>query len=91
MQQALALLEPAQLQQQVQLLLQAQRHSAAARAQERQQQQERDIVRIVPWGGEMQPPEPVWSGALPVGLSGHGVGGAAAVLSHLLTASLSTR
>jgi hypothetical protein len=89
MQQALSLLEPAQLQQQVQLLLQAQQQSAVARAQQQQQQQHEDAVRIMPWGGEMQPATPPGADFGPVPPSG--VSGAAAVLSNLLTASLSTR
>jgi hypothetical protein len=89
MQQALSLLEPAQLQQQVQLLLQAQRWSAAAH---KQQEQDTGTVRILPWGGEMQAPECTESGTRPLTPVGPGgLGGAAAVLSGLLTASLSTR
>lgn len=89
MQQALSVLEPAQLQQQVQLLLQAQRWSAAAHEQ---QEQEADTVPIMPWGGEMQAPECGESGCQPAPPAGPGgLGGAAAVLSSLLTASLSTR
>jgi hypothetical protein len=84
--QALSLMEPSQLQQQVQLLLQAQRHSAAAALRGHQQQQQQEGVPIRPWGGEMQPPEGVCAAA-PDG----GVGGAAAVLSGLLAAPLATR
>lgn len=89
MQQALSVLEPAQLQQQLHLLLQAQRWSAAAHEQ---QEQEAGTVRIMPWGGEMQAPDCAEAGCRPMPPAGPGgLGGAAAVLSSLLTASLSTR
>jgi hypothetical protein len=92
MHRALSLLEPAQLQQQVQLLLQAQQQNGAVLFQQQQQQHE-EAVRILPWGGELQPARPPGINLSPAGASG--VSGAAAVfnavLSNLLTASLSTR
>jgi hypothetical protein len=86
LQQALSLLEPAQLQQQVQLLLQAQQQANAARLQQQQQQQMQEVVPITPWGGELQLPEAVGD-ATPQPVPG----GAAGILSCLLTSSLNTR
>jgi hypothetical protein len=79
----LTLLEPAQLQEQVQLLLQAQRQANAAWQRHQQLDQ---VVPITPWGGEPQLPEPGGGATSPSGPSG-----AAGLLSCLLTSPLNTR
>lgn len=92
MQQALNLLEPAQLQQQLEMLLQAQRQQAAVPTQyQQQEQQEGELAPILPWGGEMLPPKTASSSSGAPAGAGGGVADAAAVVTQLLTASLSTR
>jgi len=86
MQQGMGALEASQVQLQLQWLQRAAQQSVAA-----QQQQQQRGIPVLPWDGELLPPDAGTGSPGPSGAAGKSGGSAAAVLSQLLTASLSIR
>lgn len=85
MQQGLGVLEPSQLQLQLHWLQRAAQQSMAA------QQHQQQGIPVLPWDGELLPPDAGTGSPGPSGAADKRGRSAATVLSQLLTASLSIR